>query len=89
MSQDDTTQPPSSEQLPAFEDSLGQLETLVKQLEQGDLPLEEALKAFEKGVTLTRQCQQSLSAAEQRVEQVLAGPDGSLRAEPFSDSDAQ
>ncbi|TVP54789.1 MAG: exodeoxyribonuclease VII small subunit [Halomonadaceae bacterium] len=75
--------------MPAFEDSLGQLEALVKQLEQGDLPLEDALKAFERGVTLTRQCQQSLRAAEQRVEQVLAGPDGSLQTRPFNDVDAQ
>ncbi|MDX1589402.1 MAG: exodeoxyribonuclease VII small subunit [Oleiphilaceae bacterium] len=78
-----------NDSLPAFEESLAQLETLVKQLEQGDLPLEEALKAFERGVTLTRQCQQSLRAAEQRVEQVLSGADGQLSWQPFQGDDSQ
>lgn len=86
MSQDTSEKTPP---MPAFEDSLGQLEALVKQLEQGELPLEDALKAFERGVTLTRQCQQSLRAAEQRVEQVLAGPDGSLQTQPFSGAEPQ
>ncbi len=44
-----------------------ELETLVETLEQGDLPLEKALAAFEKGVKLTRDCQQALSEAEQKV----------------------
>ncbi len=55
-----------------FEKSLQELETLVTTMEQGDLPLEEALKAFERGVALTRTCQQALSAAEQRVQILLA-----------------
>jgi len=72
-------------QLSRFEDSLADLEALVKQLEQGDLPLEEALKAFEKGVTLTRQCQKSLREAEQRVEQVMENQAGELERQPFRD----
>lgn len=61
-----------------FEQSLEQLEQLVERLEQGDLPLEEALAAFERGVKLTRECQAALRAAEQKVEILLreAGPDG-------------
>ena len=61
-----------------FERSLEQLEQLVERLEQGDLPLEEALAAFERGVKLTRECQTALRAAEQKVEILLreAGPDG-------------
>jgi len=52
-------------------------------MEEGDLSLEASLQAFEDGVKLTRQCQQALSAAEQRV-QVLLEKDGDLISEPFN-----
>ena len=51
-----------------FEKSLEQLESLVKEMEQGNLSLEESLKAFENGIKLTRECQQALKDAEQKVE---------------------
>jgi exodeoxyribonuclease VII small subunit len=63
-----TTKP----KLPDFERSLSELETLVAKLEQGDVPLEEALKTFERGVALTRQCQTALRTAQQKVEVLLA-----------------
>lgn len=47
------------------------LETLVEQLEHGELPLDEALKQFERGVALARSCQSALKAAEQKVEILL------------------
>ena len=50
-----------------FETQLTELESIVEQLESGELPLEDALKVFEKGVKLSRQCQQLLSEAEQKV----------------------
>lgn len=50
-----------------FETQLSELESIVEQLESGELPLEGALKVFEKGVKLSRQCQQMLSEAEQKV----------------------
>ncbi|WP_223670915.1 exodeoxyribonuclease VII small subunit [Kangiella shandongensis] len=50
-----------------FETQLEELESIVAQLETGELPLEESLKVFEKGVKLSRQCQQLLSEAEQKV----------------------
>lgn len=56
-----------------FETQLEQLEDVVEQLEDGDLPLDEALKAFEKGVKLSRQCQQLLSDAEQKVTLLMDG----------------
>ncbi len=56
---------------------------VVARLEQGDVPLEEALQAFERGVTLTRACQEALTAAEQKVEILLERPDGSHAAAPF------
>jgi len=54
-----------------FEQALGELEAVVERLEHGDLPLEEALKQFERGIELTRGCQASLKQAEQRVEILL------------------
>jgi exodeoxyribonuclease VII small subunit len=50
-----------------FEASLSELEAIVERLEQGELSLEESLGAFERGVQLTRACQQALDQAEQRV----------------------
>ena len=55
-----------------FEQALGELEAVVEKLEHGELPLEEALKQFERGIELTRTCQASLKQAEQRVEILLA-----------------
>lgn len=68
-----------------FEKTLEELETLVRKLEQGELPLEESLKAFERGVRLTRECQESLRAAEQRVEQVVQNEAGDIEQRPFTD----
>jgi len=58
-----------------FEVSLSQLEDLVTAMEDGDLSLEESLKAFETGIKLTRECQAALQRAEQKV-QVLMNSDG-------------
>lgn len=54
-----------------FEQTLAQLEALVSQLESGDLPLDEALRTFEQGVRLTRDCQAALSSAQQKVQLLL------------------
>jgi exodeoxyribonuclease VII small subunit len=70
-----------------FEKSLDELETLVRNLEQGELSLEQSLTAFERGVKLTRACQQALKSAEQRVEQLVQNDDGSLETRPFSPDD--
>ena len=56
---------------PDFEAALAELESIVARLEQGELPLEESLRQFERGVALTRQCQTALRAAEQKVEILL------------------
>lgn len=50
-----------------FEKTLSELENLVKQMEQGDITLEESLKHFERGISLTRACQKALADAEQKV----------------------
>lgn len=69
-------------EIPSFEASLAELEDLVKQMESGDLPLEEALQTFEKGIALTRSCQMALDNAEQKVQQLLM-KEGVLVSEPF------
>ncbi|HTD31385.1 MAG TPA: exodeoxyribonuclease VII small subunit [Steroidobacteraceae bacterium] len=70
---------------PDFEQALAELETLVERLERGDLPLDEALKLFERGVALTRHCQSSLQSAQQRVE-ILLKRGGEAQPEPFEGS---
>lgn len=65
-----------------FETSLKRLEGLVAQMEQGDMPIEDALKAFEEGIGLTRECQAILDQAEQKV-QVLVENRGSIEAQPL------
>lgn len=72
-----------------FETSLKRLETLVAQMERGDLPIEDALKAFEEGIGLTRDCQIILDQAEQKV-RVLVDNRGTIEARPLvSDSDSE
>jgi exodeoxyribonuclease VII small subunit len=66
-----------------FEKALTELETQVHLLESGDLPLEDALKAFEAGIKLTRECQQALTEAEQKVQLLLERADGSVELTDF------
>jgi exodeoxyribonuclease VII small subunit len=69
---------------PSFETALEQLEAIVDRLEQGDLELEDALRAFEAGVGLTRRCAKQLSDAERRIE-VLVREGESWVARPFEE----
>ena len=67
---------------PDFEQALADLEETVEKLERGDLPLEDALKQFERGIGLARSCQAALKQAEQKVEILLQKtPDAA--PEPF------
>ncbi|HVJ07737.1 MAG TPA: exodeoxyribonuclease VII small subunit [Acidisarcina sp.] len=66
-----------------FEEQLKQLETIVDQLERGDLPLEDSIKLFEDGVRLSSACKQELEAAEGKVQILLKQKDGSMKTEPF------
>jgi exodeoxyribonuclease VII small subunit len=70
---------------PDFEQALVELETLVERLEHGDLPLDEALRTFERGVALTRHCQACLQAAHQKVE-ILLKRGGETTVAPFEES---
>lgn len=66
-----------------LEKSIADLETLVDELESGDLPLEKAMKKFEEGIKLTRQCQAALKDAEQKVEVLVQSAGGEEALEPF------
>ncbi|QSA97335.1 exodeoxyribonuclease VII small subunit [Methylococcus sp. EFPC2] len=69
--------------VPRFEESLAELEQLVERMEQGNLPLEESLKLFERGVQLSRACQSALKDAEQKV-QILLEQNGEPVLKPFT-----
>ncbi len=66
-----------------FERSLARLEEVVQKLENANLSLDEAMKLFEEGVELSRECQKQLEQAEGRVEVLLKKADGKIAAEPF------
>ena len=70
-----------------FEESLEKLERLVERMEQGDLSLEDSLKTFEEGIKLTRECQQALTKAEQKVK-MLIEQNGEVSEEDFPEEDA-
>ena len=69
-----------------FETSLKELEALVEKMEQGDLSLEASLSHFERGVQLSRACQQALKTAEQKVE-ILMKKSGQEEITAFDSED--
>ena len=71
---------------PDFEAALGELETIVDGMEHGQLNLEESLRQFERGIQLTRHCQQALGDAEQKI-QILLKEDDSSKPEDFESTD--
>jgi len=75
-----TAEPPRKGE---FEKSLARLEEVVKRLESTDLPLDEAMKLFEEGVKLSRDCQKQLEEAEGKVEILLKKADGKITTQPF------
>lgn len=67
-----------------FEKKLGRLEEIVQKMEKGDLALEESLKLFEEGVQLSRECQQRLGEAEEKVKKLVGfSADGRAMTEDF------
>ena len=66
-----------------FESSLEELERIVRELEQGELPLEKSLELFEQGVKLSRECQERLNQAERRIEVLMRDNQGRPTVKPF------
>jgi exodeoxyribonuclease VII small subunit len=72
---------------PGFEEALARLEKIVKNLEDGDLPLEESLRLFEEGVSLTRLCASRLEEAQRRIDVLTRGEQDDLKLVPFEPSE--
>jgi exodeoxyribonuclease VII small subunit len=72
---------------PRFEEALAELEALVRRLEQGELPLEESLGAFERGMALAKQLGKRLEDIERRVEVLLKRDDGTTVVRPLDDEE--
>jgi exodeoxyribonuclease VII small subunit len=75
---------PKAPELLTYEAALAELEQIVQQMEDGQLPLEAALDLFERGMMLARHCRDRLLAAEQRIEIILKSADGSVITAPFA-----
>ncbi|SDH34734.1 exodeoxyribonuclease VII small subunit [Roseospirillum parvum] len=83
--------PPPAEPAPtdpeslSFEDALAELETIVRRLEGGEVRLDQAVGAYERGVALKRACERKLAEARLRVERISVGEDGAARVESAGD----
>lgn len=71
----------------SFEQALQELEILVRRLEEGRLPLEESIAAYEKGVALKSHCQAKLQAAKLKVDQIVLKSNGEIDLKPFDSAD--
>lgn len=67
----------------SFEQSIKQLEEIVRELESGDLPLDQALKKFEEGIELSRFCSQKLEETERRITLLMQDDKGRVMEKPF------
>ncbi|HJZ63021.1 MAG TPA: exodeoxyribonuclease VII small subunit [Candidatus Acidoferrum sp.] len=77
------TKKPEPTKKPEFEKTLARLEEVVRKLESPQLSLDDAMKLFEEGVALSRECQKQLEEAEGKVEILMKKADGKITAEPF------
>ena len=66
----------------SFEDALKELESIVRQLEQGQVKLDEAIAAYERGAHLKRHCEAKLAEAKAKVEKITLAADGTVGSEP-------
>lgn len=71
-----------------YEEAVAELESLVEKFERGDITLEESLKLYERGVLLTRDCQEALQAADQKVQMLVKQTGNSTLVDFDSDPDA-
>lgn len=74
---------PDNPETPDFERTMAELEETVRRLEAGDLPLEDSLAAFEKGIALVRALHTRLDAVQTRIDELTQGPDGAATT-PFA-----
>ena len=67
----------------SFEAALGELEKIVKELEQGETALEDSISAYERGVALKTHCEKKLQEAQAKIEKISINKDGKVETEPF------
>ncbi|WP_216829446.1 exodeoxyribonuclease VII small subunit [Alkalihalobacterium elongatum] len=72
----------------SFEDAINELESVVEKLEQGDVPLEEAISMFQQGMNLSKLCHDKLTVVEKQLEQILT-EDGQLEEVSFQEDQAE
>lgn len=70
-----------------FEESLKKLENIVQELENGDISLDKAIKKYQEGILLSRQCLDLLDKAEKQIKICLKDKDGKVRIKPFKEKD--
>lgn len=70
----------------SFEDALGELETIVRNLEGGKAPLEESIGAYERGIALRQHCEKKLRDAQMKIEKITTRQDGTLGTQPLDDA---
>lgn len=70
--------------MPTFEENLKSLESVVEQLERGDLPLEDSVKLFERGMSLSAACKQDLEAAEGKLQVLMKQQNGKMEAKDLN-----
>lgn len=70
-----------------FEESLNELEEIATKLESGNLGLNEAIKEFEKGIKLSKECSDKLDEAEKKINILVQGENGELKEENFVSED--
>lgn len=67
----------------SFEEALADLETIVRSLEKGDIPLDDSITSYERGIALKTHCQTKLKDAQEKIEKISLAPDGSITTAPF------
>lgn len=67
----------------SFEEALGELETIVRNLEQGGTPLEKSIDSYERGIALKKHCESKLRDAQAKIEKITVKQDGSITTEPL------
>ncbi len=70
-----------------FEDALAELETIVRKLEEGNVKLEQAIQAYERGAHLKRHCENKLAEARGKIDRIAIQPDGSVTTEPQQETE--
>ena len=67
----------------SFEEAMGELEGIVRSLETGQAPLEDSIKAYERGTALKSHCEAKLREAQAKIEKIVVGKDGTIGTEPL------